>query len=498
MANLLGLDIGEKRIGVAIADAKTPFPAPLTTLEASADLPTVFASLLHSHSVKTVVIGYPRNQQGEPTAQTERVEYIVSLLKIPKSIVVQWQDESLTSVKAEAELEARKKPYKKADVDALAATYILDDYIQSAAYIAASQKTIEAPVHHELLPEHATADTKTSKKPKKTLFRKVIALILVIVATAVASVIAWYLHALTPLTNTDQYTVVSVRAGSGTQQIADDLESKSVIRSATAFTTYVRLNGINNLQAGSYRLSSKQSTPDIAKVIAGGDVTTLNVLISPGLRLDQITKTLMKEGYSEAEIEAAYVAVRDHPLLKGYPASDPLEGYLYPETFQIEPNTSAEVLVRTILTTFNTAITPEIRTGLKEQGLTLQEGIILASIVQKEVSDPDVQRTVAQVFIKRYKEGMVLGSDVTYKYAAAQFGTVDNPSSNSPFNTRKYLGLPPTAISNFNLSALKAVAKPTDTEYVYFVAGDNGITYFATTLEQHEANVAKYCIKGCG
>lgn len=501
MASLLGLDIGDARIGVAIADTKAPFAAPLKTLEASPNLASEFAQILATHKVERVIIGYPRNMNGEATDQTVRVEQIAGLLNIPSSIEVVWQDESLTSVKAEEELKKRGKPYDKGAIDSLAATYILDDYINTG--YKAKGPTSPQPIAAKPSDTTKQKDKKqkskkhNKKKGKKSIFKMLILIALGVVATLVVSLVAWYIYSISPRTSDNVYRVVKIKQGDTTKVIATKLQNEKIIRSSQAFTIYVRLNGINNLQAGTYRLSSSDSTSDIASTIADGKVTTTDVLISPGLRLDQISALLIKDGFTQDDINKALIAVRDHPLLKNYPKSNRLEGYLYPNTYRIDPDTSAEKLFRSALESFNNSITPEIRQGLTDQGLTLEQGIILASIVQKEVSDPKVQKTVAQVFIKRLKDGSVLGSDVTYKYAAAQFGTPDNPSSNSPYNTRKFLGLPPTPIANFNISALKAVANPTATTYNFFVAGDDGTTHFATTLEQHEANVAKYCIKGC-
>ena len=491
-ATILGLDIGDARIGVSTADAQTPFPAPLRTLSATADVKTTFAQILRELQVVTVVVGYPRNQQGEATHQTRRVEQIVELLKIPDTVKIIWQDESLTSVKAEEELKSRGKPYKKEDIDALAATYILNDYVNSARF-GADRQTVQ---HTEAVakPQHP------SKPPRKRRFT--IKLVLLAIASTllvvVLTVLGWYFTGLRAKTSDDVYSVIKVQTGDTTSNIATKLQNEGIIKNARVFSLYVRINGVNGLQAGSYRLSSAQSVPQIARTIAGGDVTTTDVLVSPGLRLDQIIAQLQNAGFSESEITSGLVAVRDHPLLKNYPKGDSLEGYLYPDTYRVDPQTTAEGFIRTILDTFDAKITDKTRNGLAVQGLTIQQAVILASIVQEEVSDPEVMLTVAQVFIKRYNEGVMLGSDVTYKYAAAQFGTPDNPSSNSPYNTRKFVGLPPTAIANFNLAALEAVANPSNTSYNYFVAGDDGTTYFATTLEQHEANIAKYCIKGCG
>lgn len=498
MASYLGLDVGDKRIGVAICDVAAPFPAPLMTLEANPNLASQFEELIKKHKVEAVVVGLPRNQSGSRTAQTDRVEKIVKLLKITENVSVYWQDESLTSVKAEEELQRRKKPFSKGDIDALAATYILDDFIKTSHPIAAIPNPVSSSIPSVTEPHKAQShSTKRRKKRFGKLVVKILAVVGVVTSALIIGAVGWYQLALGPLTADVEYHVLTIKSGASKQAIAEDLEEKNLINSARAFSIYIRLNNITNLQAGTYRLSSNQSVAQIADALSSGKVTTVNVLISPGQRLDQITAALVKDGYSQSEIDAALIAVLDHPLLAGIDSGSRLEGYLFPDTYKIDPTTSAEDLLRLMLDTFEQKITPEIRAGIKAQGLTLNQAIILASIVQKEVADPEVQKTVAQVFIKRLNEGVVLGSDVTYKYAAAQFGTVDSPYSNSPYNTRRFGGLPPTAISNFNLSALKAIANPTSSDYNFFVAGDDGTTYFSRTEAEHEAYTSKYCTKEC-
>ena len=131
--NVIALDIGERRIGVALADTETRLPRPLKTLEVSEQTVGQVNDILGQYDIEQVVVGYPRNQEGEPTKQTAQVEAFVQQLKLPENIQIAWQDESLTSVQAEAEIESRGGSYSKADVDALAATYILQDYLQEHA-----------------------------------------------------------------------------------------------------------------------------------------------------------------------------------------------------------------------------------------------------------------------------------------------------------------------------------------------------------------------------
>lgn len=490
MAKYLALDIGEKRIGVATADIAAPFPAPLVTLEATGQLADQFNQLLKKHQVEAVIIGFPRNQKGERTAQTDRVEYIAGLLNIPKNIPVYWQDESLTSVKAEAELKKRKKPYKKADVDSLAATYILEDFIAAGG----TQTKTASSVEHSTV---AKGGTQKKRQPK--LITKLLVGILIASTAVIITAVGWYLYALSPKTAKDSYTVVSIQAGISASEIAKELEQKQVIRSALAFRIYIKLQSINGLQAGEYRLSSKQSSSEIASILSDGKVTSVNVLIPPGQRTDQIVDLLKKSGFKEQDIQNALNKLQSHPTVSASTNNPRLEGYLYADTYQIGPSTSAEELLNLMLSTFQKRLNenPEITSGLKAQGLTLEQAVIIASIVQQEVPDYETQRKVAQVFIKRFKEGIALGADPTFKYAAAVEGGPSNPSNSSRFNTRKYVGLPPTAIGNFNITALKAVANPSQTDYLYFVAGDDKITRFSNTLEEHERLTREYCTVLC-
>lgn len=132
MQSVLGLDIGEKRIGVAIAEPPIFIAHPIDTINALEEASEQLAKIIKDRDVEKIVIGFPRNLSGDETAQSLVVQELTKKLNIPDSIEVIWQDESLTSVKAEEELEARGKPFEKGDVDALAATYILEDYLRES------------------------------------------------------------------------------------------------------------------------------------------------------------------------------------------------------------------------------------------------------------------------------------------------------------------------------------------------------------------------------
>jgi putative Holliday junction resolvase len=128
---ILALDVGGARIGVAKADAELKFPSPLTTVANDAVVWDVLQALAAKYNAQTIVVGLPRGLQGQETAQTSICREFAQNLSERLKIAVELQDEAATSVKAEAELRSRGKPYEKADIDALAATYILEDYLQT-------------------------------------------------------------------------------------------------------------------------------------------------------------------------------------------------------------------------------------------------------------------------------------------------------------------------------------------------------------------------------
>jgi len=128
-ANLLALDVGERRVGVALALAASRLPRPLTVLGNDSDIFEEIEKLVQTHEVGTIVVGWPRNLSGQATAQTHQTQKFVDELASRLQLPIHTQDEAVTSRQAEAELRARGRPYAKGDIDALAATYILEDFL---------------------------------------------------------------------------------------------------------------------------------------------------------------------------------------------------------------------------------------------------------------------------------------------------------------------------------------------------------------------------------
>jgi len=293
----------------------------------------------------------------------------------------------------------------------------------------------------------------------------------------------------------------TIESGEAVQTTASNLEKAGLIRAAWAFEWYIRNEDLgDDLQAGTYSLRPNLSVPEIAEVLTQGKIATDLVTILPGQRLDQIRRALIdKYGFGQEAVDAALQPDQysGHPALVDKPTGASLEGYLYPESFQKTAETSPAKIVAASLDEMQKHLTPELRAGIVRQGLTVHQGVILASIIEQEVSNPDDKKTVAQVFLRRLREERRLESDATAQYGAIQAGQKPSIQFSSPYNTYENKGLTPTPISNVSGSSLAAVANPSATNYLYFVAGDDGKTYFSSTLVEHEALTKQHCKTLC-
>lgn len=344
-----------------------------------------------------------------------------------------------------------------------------------------------------------------SKHPRpRRAGRRVLIILAVVVAVLVAAVVAVrqvYYHNLQPVDSSAQSSqLFTVEPGATVDDIASALEEAGLIKSAWAFKLYVSSKQVRgDLQAGTYSFSPALSVSAIIAQLTHGKVATDSVTILPGQRLDQIREALINSGFTEDEVDLALdaAAYAGHPALVDKPAGANLEGYIYPETFHKAGHTTAEDIVSLSLDVIQEHLTPDIRAAFAQHGLNVFQGITLASIVEKESARHEDRTRIAQVFLKRLDIGMPLQADPTAFYGALLAGREPSLDFPSPYNTYQHSGLPPGPISNVSASSLQAVANPADTDWLYFVAGDDGTTHFARTLEDHERNIQQYCIELC-
>lgn len=341
-----------------------------------------------------------------------------------------------------------------------------------------------------------------TKQPRRKLFIVVFVFVLMAVIAVGGMFVAnkWYQQQLLPVSTVVSPVSVTIPEGSAASQIGDILHEKQLIRNSKVFELYVRNNNLrDSLQAGQYSLSPSQPLPEIAKTISSGKIQKNLFTILPAQRLDQIKASLLKAGYSESAVSIALdpATYKNHPALVAKPSAASLEGYLYPESFLTTQSTTPTDIIKMSLDEMAKALTPEIIDQFQKQGLGIHQAVTLASIVEKEVPSTGDRKMVAGVFLNRLRAGIALGSDVTYHYAAILAGVAPSPDIDSPYNTRKNKGLPPGPISNISKNSLDAVANPTNSDYLFFVSGDDGKTYFSKTIAEHEALAAEHCKKLC-
>jgi len=298
---------------------------------------------------------------------------------------------------------------------------------------------------------------------------------------------------LRPVSSSGQSQQFRVSTGDNAPLIATHLKSDGLIRDRNALITYINLHGLRpRLKAGIYLLSPSMSASEIAEDLAGGKTLTKRLVVPEGYRLSQIETEAASIGIDKASFQAALAAPHGQAFISGIPAGVGLEGYLFPDSYNVGPDTTARGLVDAMLDNFSTRVGPEYVQAFAAEGLTLHQGLTVASIVEREVNIPADKPIVAQIFLKRLRTGMPLGSEVTARYAAELLGVPFTTNVNSPYNTLLNHGLPPGPICSPGLTSLDAVAHPATTDYLYFITGADQKDYFAHTYAEHQQNIAKH------
>jgi UPF0755 protein len=310
-----------------------------------------------------------------------------------------------------------------------------------------------------------------------------------------------------PLNDDPTAHVFVVRPGASAGEIGAELERAGLIRSATAFRMQVELrDAAGRLAVGEYELRPNMSVGEIVDALAMGQTRRTGLVTIPeGWRAEEIAQYLEASGVVPAADFMAVVAGRGGPDAPGLPAgASSFEGYLFPESYEFGRDASAESVVGRFLAEFDRRVDEPIRAAAAARGYSVQGLITLASIVEREASEPNERGEIAAVFENRLDRGMPLQADPTTQYALVPFGTLfadtpywkhelslDDLQRDSPYNTYRRSGLPPGPIANPGLAAITAVARAPERPWLYFVARDDGSHLFAESLDAHNQNVAR-------
>jgi UPF0755 protein len=333
--------------------------------------------------------------------------------------------------------------------------------------------------------------------------RRILAVLLILIALLAAATLVVrhiYYRGLEPVSSSQKVVLVTIETGTSSSEIGKILQEKGLIRSNAIFEWYIRSHEVRDqLQAGTYALRPSMNLPDIVKVMVRGKITANLVTILPGQRLDQVRQTLINAGFKPTAVDAALDVSQysQYPALTDKPAAANLEGFLYPDSFQKDENTEPSTIISESLKEMAKYLSPDVRAAFAKHGLSVYQGITLASMVEQEVAHDSDRQQVAQVFLSRMHDGMALGSDVTAFYGAILAGRNASTTYDSPYNTLLHKGLPIGPIGTVSASSLEAVAHPAKTSWRYFVAGDDGKTYFSKIYAEHQALAKEHCKKLC-
>ena len=299
--------------------------------------------------------------------------------------------------------------------------------------------------------------------------------------------------------NAESRTFVIFR-GETAGSIAQRLQEAGFIRSALAFTYLLYDTGREtSLQSGTYTISAALTPRDLARVFEKAPSEQAVLRIIEGWRLSETAAAVNKAFPSISADEftkAAVVGQRQNTVLAGMPADTSLEGFLFPDTYFFKPSATATQIVDTLLDQFELRVGQSLRQAAVERKTTIYDIVKLGSIVEREARDRKESATIAGVYTNRLDIGMKLDADPTVQYALGDWKELSlaDLEVDSPYNTYRVAGLPPTPICSPGAAALEGAAKPERNPYFYFVAKNDGTGdhAFAKTIEEHEANRVKY------
>jgi UPF0755 protein len=291
--------------------------------------------------------------------------------------------------------------------------------------------------------------------------------------------------------------IYTVQKGWGDDEIAKDLQKLKIIRSNYFFRIYVVTSLRHSaLKAGEYNLSSKMSIYQIAQKMATGDVIKDEVVILEGWDIKDIGKYLETKGICSQDYFAS-LAKKDYSeefdFLKDAPKNIGLEGYLFPDTYQISKGETCEEILDLMLSNFGKKLDLDLREKIAEQKKSIFDIVTMASMIEKEVRTMDDKKTVSGILWKRLSIGMPLQLDATINYITEKSDAsvlIKDTKIDSPYNTYKYNGLPKGPISNPGLNSILSAIYPKQSNYWFYLS--NGKTYFSETLQQHNEAKAKY------
>jgi len=314
--------------------------------------------------------------------------------------------------------------------------------------------------------------------------KKILAFIIIIIV-AIFMARSWWNGQLSPVSSDKSTQIFVVSKGENLSKVIDQLKKDNLIKSAFAFSMLSKQTGLSSkIQAGTFRLSPSDSARDVLNTLTTQPLDNWVTLIE-GWRVEEMAEKL--NGDLKIDKEQFLKVAK--------------EGYLFPDTYLFPKDYSVTQITKRLRDTFDQKYSDDLKKKIKALGLTEQQGVILASIVEREARSEKVRTEVASILLKRFKIGMALNADATVQYALGYQPAekswwkrnlaIDDLKVSSSYNTYLHSGLPPTPICNPGLASIQAVANADpNTPYLYYYHDSKGNSHYAKTLEEHNQNVA--------
>ncbi len=325
--------------------------------------------------------------------------------------------------------------------------------------------------------------------------KKILAVIVLLVVLGLGFARGLWLYLDAPTTDTGETRSVEIPNGTPFNQVATMLEKEGVITGSRKFRWLAWFQGIEKeIKAGDYTFRTGMRPSEVIDMLVEGRYTTITVTIPEGFTVLQIARIFQEKGLGREEVFLALSV--DPQFIKSLQIKgNSLEGFLFPDTYQFRKGMGEDAILREMVGRFKQVYSDTYRKRAKELGLNQTEVVTLASIIEKETSDPSERYVIGAVFHNRLKKGIPLQSDPTVIYGIKNFNgnlTKEDLQTETPFNTYLIRGLPPQPIANPGEESIKAALYPSPDNYLYFVSKNNGTHHFSATLEEHNRAVDTY------
>ncbi|HYW54302.1 MAG TPA: endolytic transglycosylase MltG [Dongiaceae bacterium] len=290
-------------------------------------------------------------------------------------------------------------------------------------------------------------------------------------------------------------TDVIIERGATFSQIVAALQDKAVLQHPLAFRILARLRHVDaNVKAGEYRFPAHQTSDEILQRLVRGEQFAVWVTIPEGYTAREIASALAGRALGDA---SAYDHVFLHGggIALGGARTANLEGYLFPSTYLVPTAYSPDEIAKILVGQFRKELPRDAATRAKALGRTVPEVVTIASLIEREGKADEDRPLIASVIYNRLRLGMPLEVDAAIEYTFPEHHDVITKRDleiDSPYNLYRHAGLPPTPIANPGKASLDAAFHPAKSDYLYYVAKPDGHSAFAKTLQEHNANVARY------